>query len=336
SSAMFWCNQVQVDGQRWNFEALAGPHSVVTWQEQQPFQFVNTTYTLDLCAPLKKEGPADESCPNGARVCGIKRGKRTDETEYKVIDVMSIAGDLQNRGVSKGLDVTATRLKTSDSTSDSKKQGVRIRMHGGRHPLQSGGREQRAIVEMLCDPDKTGKEGEWDTAKDGYEQVPVATDPENAARLRRRDEGDEGDNDDDDDDDDVGDGVETSERQLLKPDAALIFDSYGPLADDGNVDVLRLTWHTKLACEDHEEEGGSGKSGHWGFFTWLVILVFLGTASYLIFGSWLNYNRYGARGWDLLPHGDTLRDIPYLLKDWTRRVLNTVQGTGSRGGYSAV
>lgn len=64
--------------------------------------------------------------------------------------------------------------------------------------------------------------------------------------------------------------------------------------------------------------------------------VFLATASYLIFGSWLNYTRYGARGWDLLPHGDTLRDVPYLFKDWTRRVLNTVQGSGSRGGYSAV
>ena len=63
---------------------------------------------------------------------------------------------------------------------------------------------------------------------------------------------------------------------------------------------------------------------------------FLGTAAYLIFGSWLNYNRYGARGWDLLPHGDTIRDVPYLMKDWLRRVLNTVQGAGSRGGYSAV
>lgn len=64
--------------------------------------------------------------------------------------------------------------------------------------------------------------------------------------------------------------------------------------------------------------------------------VFLSTAAYLIFGSWLNYNRYGARGWDLLPHGDTLRDLPYLLKDWMRRFLNTMQGSGSRGGYSAV
>lgn len=68
----------------------------------------------------------------------------------------------------------------------------------------------------------------------------------------------------------------------------------------------------------------------------MVDSVFLATAAYLIFGSWLNYNRYGARGWDLLPHGDTIRDIPYLLKDWMRRVLNTVQGTGSRGGYSTI
>jgi len=64
--------------------------------------------------------------------------------------------------------------------------------------------------------------------------------------------------------------------------------------------------------------------------------VFLGTAAYLIFGSWLNYNRYGARGWDALPHADTIRDVPYLLKEWTRRVINTLQGSGSRGGYSAV
>ena len=64
--------------------------------------------------------------------------------------------------------------------------------------------------------------------------------------------------------------------------------------------------------------------------------LFLGIAAYLVFGSWLNYNRYGARGWDLLPHGDTIRDIPYLVKDWGKKVVDTVSGPGSRGGYSAV
>lgn len=63
--------------------------------------------------------------------------------------------------------------------------------------------------------------------------------------------------------------------------------------------------------------------------------VFMGVAAYLIFGSWLNYNRYSARGWDLVPHSDTIRDLPYLFRDWIRRVVETVQG-GSRGGYSAV
>ena len=64
--------------------------------------------------------------------------------------------------------------------------------------------------------------------------------------------------------------------------------------------------------------------------------VFMGVAAYLIFGSWLNYNKYSARGWDLVPHSETIRDIPYLLRDWMRRVVNTIQGGGSRGGYSVL
>jgi hypothetical protein len=72
--------------------------------------------------------------------------------------------------------------------------------------------------------------------------------------------------------------------------------------------------------------------------TWLICVssVFLAIAAYLIFGSWLNYNRYGARGWDLVPHADALRDIPYIAKDFARKVMGTVQGGGGRGGYAAV
>lgn len=278
-------------------------------------------------------------------VCGIKRGIKADSDQ--VIDVVSIAGELQNHG-GGALDPKVTRLKTSESTSDAQKEGVRIVMYGGRHPQQSSGREQRAVVEMLCDRDKTGKEGEWSPKDDKYEQVPSEESEGDEAARRKRAEGDESSDDG------------KSEHQLLKEGAALIFDSYRPMADNGNVDVLRMTWHTKYACEDLPADEYP-QSEHWGFFTWLVILcvfslspsilllcfgcfvliaintsAFLGTAAYLIFGSWLNYNRYGARGWDLLPHGDTIRDIPYLLKDWMRRVMNTVQGTGSRGGYSTI
>lgn len=117
--------------------------------------------------------------------------------------------------------------------------------------------------------------------------------------------------------------------------------------------VLRIRWKTIHACED-EAGKSSGSGSHWGFFTWFIIMsvssrntksssltyfsnsLFLLVAAYLIFGSWLNYNRHGARGWDLLPHGDTIRDIPYLLKDWGRAVVDTVQGTHTRGGYNQI
>ncbi|KFZ22688.1 hypothetical protein V502_02834 [Pseudogymnoascus sp. VKM F-4520 (FW-2644)] len=165
------------------------------------------------------------------------------------------------------------------------------------HGGSYNGRKQRAVVEFLCDPDVTGIEEAEESVLDVY----------------KREEG----------------------NGTTKATRALVFKKYGPEGAKGEVDVLTLEWRTKFACEN--VEGGVGKEkGSWGFFTWFIIIAFLSIATYLIFGSWLNYNRYGARGWDLLPHGDTIRDAPYLVKDWSRRVFNTVQDSGSRGGYSAV
>lgn len=113
---------------------------------------------------------------------------------------------------------------------------------------------------------------------------------------------------------------------------SLEFKSFD-LTDDDKY-LLKLEWKTRYACDDYQR-GKNGSSG-WGFFTWLIIILFFAIATYLIFGSWLNYNRYGARGWDLLPHADTLRDVPYIFQDWVKRVINTLQGSSSRGGYSAV
>ncbi|EWC44446.1 hypothetical protein DRE_06814 [Drechslerella stenobrocha 248] len=116
-----------------------------------------------------------------------------------------------------------------------------------------------------------------------------------------------------------------------KGDNALKFISY-----DESASTLTLEWKTKLACEGGADEKPIDPRGSWGFFTWFIVIVFLAVAAYLIFGSWLNYNKYGARGWDLLPHSDTLRDLPYLIKDFLRRAVNTFQGSGGRGGYSAI
>lgn len=66
--AMLQCGNIVVDGEKFDFSALNGPHSVVTTHKPPSvYELVNTTYTLDICKSLKKDGPASESCPNGAR-----------------------------------------------------------------------------------------------------------------------------------------------------------------------------------------------------------------------------------------------------------------------------
>lgn len=77
-------------------------------------------------------------------------------------ETIPIAGDLKNVQGGGDLDPKYTRLKTSDSSADAQKEGVRIVLNGGSY----GGVQQRAIVEMVCDRQKTGLEGEWDPKDD--------------------------------------------------------------------------------------------------------------------------------------------------------------------------
>lgn len=181
-----------------------------------------------------------------------------------VADVLAIAGSLENAGGS-AFEYEATRLKTSDSNSDSQKEGLRLVLKGGKHPLTGPHKEkhdQKAIIEFVCDHDKSGLEGEW-KPEDRYE---------GDNRKLRREEKKDGDKEGEEEDDGTESGVE---HQLKKEDAALIWESYGK--DDKDADVLRLTWRTKEACEKREEgdddSGNSGsKSGGWGFFTWFIIM----------------------------------------------------------------
>ncbi|TQS31996.1 hypothetical protein Golomagni_07706, partial [Golovinomyces magnicellulatus] len=237
------CGKIRADSYTFDLSKLGGPHSVVTSKLNYAADtHVNTTYTVDICKPLKKSGKKSptEECPNGTRVCAIRRliGKGGDMIE----DIISIAGNLKDHG-GGDLDEKPTRLKTSEGNDDSYKEGLRLVLKGGKHPLkESAGnrRPQKTVIEFLCDKDKEGTEGEWES-EDKYEKRA-------------------------DDKDDKGEDRDGVEHQLKKDDAALIWKSYN---------------------------------------------VFLGIAAYLIFGSWINHTRYGARGWDLLPHGDTIRDIPY-------------------------
>jgi len=202
------------------------------------------------------------------------------------------------------------RLKGSDSHTDSEKDGVRVILSGGTQPFEKGGVKQKAVIEFICDPDREGTETEMPMPGD------IDDDGDKESSLQRRD------------------GAEEKKELAKGPLVFMGYKSEDVKGEDWS--VLRLQWSTKYACENAINEPSVNDGTHWGFFTWLIIIVFLGVASYLIFGSWLNYNRYGARGWDLIPHGDAIRDIPYVMKDFGRRVATTVQGPGQRGGYSAV
>lgn len=203
-------------------------------------------------------------------MCGIRRGIQGDTDS--VTEVIPIAGDLKNHGMGD-LDAKITRLKTSDSSADAQKEGLRIVLRGGHHTVSGQRREQRAVVELLCDAERTGKEGEWDPKDDRYEPgQDEAGDGEGDAAGRRRRQEDGGEDGGGGGGEDGDGDEEKPEHQLLRPDSALIFDSYGPMADTANVDVLRLTWHTKYACEGLPDEEYPDNKQHWGFFTWFVIM----------------------------------------------------------------
>ncbi|KAI5308708.1 hypothetical protein KEM55_005057, partial [Ascosphaera atra] len=247
--------------------------------------------------------------------CGVETSIYQDGHK-DITGTIPIAGNYVT-GSGHTLDPKVKRLKSKDSEVE----GLRIKLHGGQYPFDSkNGRKQKAVIQMICDPNRTGLEGEPKNDKDGKkEQRDEATAAGSHGVEAKEEKADD----------------KTPEQDKPNNGTSLYFVSYEP---DDETDVLRLDWYTKYACEDYRDDnGGPAKNKPaWGAFTWIIIVVFLGVSAYLIFGSWLNYNRYGARGWDLLPHGDTLRDIPYIVKDWGRAIASTVQGSGNRGGYSAV
>ena len=157
-------------------------------------------------------------------------------------DVIPIAGEFSHN-TGGALDPKWTRLKTSASNADREKEGLRLEMNGGSFEKK----KQKAIVEFICQPDLKDE----DRRRDGF--------------VRPYEDGD----------DDEKDGSENSED-----------DKNGEVADDGHggklkfisweeekdVKVLRLEWDTKYACEDAKDSGDESSSGHWGFFTWFIIM----------------------------------------------------------------
>lgn len=252
-------------------------------------------------------------------VCAIERIENKIEHTNITGDTIPIAGKFGHT-IGGHLDPKWTRLKGSASSADRDKEGLRLEIHGGK---DNDGNKQMAIMEFLC-PAKQ------EERRRSYQALTA---------------------EDEDDKNGEEDGMDKSGEETDDGDGGTI--KLLSWDNEDNTKTLRLKWDTKRACEDAAEEGSGSSKGHWGFFTWFILMfvsydpnsiqstdtrssVFMAVAAYLIFSSWLNYNRYSARGWDLVPHSDTIRDLPYLFRDWIRRVVDTVQGGGSRGGYSAV
>ncbi|KAF8135398.1 autophagy-related protein 27 [Boletus edulis] len=122
------------------------------------------------------------------------------------------------------------------------------------------------------------------------------------------------------------------------------FSSY----EDGQVLV---EWSSSAACrttgtpkEDESRGGDDGSKEEnrpiesvgsgLGFF---FLMLFLTFAAYLTLGAYYNYSTYGARGWDLIPHRDFWREVPYMLQDVIAHLCSNVRmRRSSRGGYIAV
>jgi len=163
-----------------------------------------------------------------------------NETNWEVVKTVPVVGEY-TASHGRHLDSKPTRLKDSDSNAESKTEGVRVEFSGSRYPLKERtGKEQKAFIEFICDPEKTGNEGFEETERSGDEVV------------EKRDEGDE---------------------ELPNPQdegKSLKFLSYKEEKAKGSkpADVLRLEWRTKYACEDARE----ATRGGWGFFTWFIIM----------------------------------------------------------------
>lgn len=169
------------------------------------------------------------------------------ETSFKVLPIAGYENALG--GGSK--DVTTKLLKSIDPSTE----GVRVQISGGNilEPDLKKKYPASAIIDFQCDPDRTGLEGLKND--DELDKVPDSAQLKARGDAENKIDGDEKNGDD-------------------KPKtASLTFKSFG-LVKEEEAFILRLDWRTQHACENYKRENPEPNSsgGHWGFFTWLIIM----------------------------------------------------------------
>jgi hypothetical protein len=250
----------------------------VHWKEEDIAKEMMWKYnfTVDLCSSLKwhKGASLATECHHGSRVCGIRENIDLSKDDNSTVTPIDIAGTYTTQNGRK-MEETFNLLSKSKSNADAGREGVRATLNGGRFPFDSKkeGVNQRAIIEFVCDKERTGLEG--DEKDDSPHEDGDGNDKE-------KEGGDKKDGDDKKKDDDKKDGDDKKEGKLRRRDESskgkcedndhsLRFCGYEIETEkkDEKVQTLRLEWRTKYACEDAPAaDGGS----HWGFFGWFFIM----------------------------------------------------------------
>ena len=182
-------------------------------------------------------------------VCARQQLINTESHDTIDDSMIPIAGDYSHT-IGGALDPKWTRLKTSPSIADREKEGLRLEMNGGKYYK----RKQKAIIEFICLRESTDVDRRRDEIPHLYEE-----------EAEDKDSGEDPPNDDDDDDDDNKSGQVTDDGHGGK----LKFIRW---QEEEDANVLRLEWDTEHACEDASDSGDKSGSGHWGFFTWFIIM----------------------------------------------------------------
>ena len=288
--------KLQVEDVQYDLSELAG-FRVVEISQNTPPSITNTSWYFDACERLDlSKIPGTDKCPEGTQICGIQ-----------TVTVDS-SGDSQTTIVSEIIPVSGDIDGNQSGARVSKIQGndgVSVHYTGG----QWGDEDSiEAAFDFLCAKDVKSPE----IAFRGWDGRTLKMELRSAAACPLNDNGNNKDGNKGDgnkDDGNKGDGSNDSDGNK----------------GDGNND------------SDGNKGGEEDENGDtWGWFTWLFILAVLGFSAYVVASAWINYNRYGLSGVELLPHSDAVRDLPYLIRDFVRKLASTFAGSSNRGGYSAV
>lgn len=180
-------------------------------------------------------------------VCGITHVINEAEDVDATQQIVPFAGELENYGGGP-LNAKLERLSNSKSHSDEDKEGLRVELGGGFIGRGKDKRPQKAIVEFICDVNRTGLENLW-----------VPPEPKHKEKEKET----------------LNRSAESGGNEIIGApgnDSSLAFVRLDK--DKGDADILRLTWRTKHACENGSKDEGKNdkKSSHWGFFTWFIIV----------------------------------------------------------------